>query len=251
MTGRGGARGTFAAGGAHAVRRHGPRVSPGTPSAGPDGGEIVLRSTTWQGGGLAIAGDRATLAGTGVVTVLDHRGRVVRVIEDARFRVDAVDAGGRRTPDGYALIVYTPDGRMLPQRRDRGRPRSRWAVAGSSYSRRVSSPAARYSRRRSEAQRVSSWREESWSLRSTLGHVGLDGLDRDEQLLGDLLVGVAAGDQPHHLALALGEPVEVLVDGGDLDRAGEGVEDEAGQPRARTPRRRRRPGGSRRPARAR
>ena len=68
-------------------------------------------------------------------------------------------------------------------------------------------------------------------MRSTLRHVGLDGLDRDEQLLGDLLVGVAAGDQPHHLALALGEPVEVLVDGGHLDRAGERVEHEAGQPR--------------------
>ena len=46
----------------------------------------------------------------------------------------------------------------------------------------------------------------------------------------DLLVGVAARDQPHHLALALGEPVEVLVDGGDLDGAGEGVQHEAGQP---------------------
>ena len=63
------------------------------------------------------------------------------------------------------------------------------------------------------------------------GHVGLDGLDRDEQLLGDLLVGVATGDQPHHLPLALGEPVEVLVDGGDVDRAGERVEHEPGQPR--------------------
>ena len=47
----------------------------------------------------------------------------------------------------------------------------------------------------------------------------------------DLLVGVAAGDQAHHLALALGEAVEVLVDLGDLDGAGEGVEHEAGQPR--------------------
>ena len=35
--------------------------------------------------------------------------------------------------------------------------------------------------------------------------MGLDGLDRDEQLAGDLLVGVAAGDQPQHLALALGD----------------------------------------------
>ena len=63
------------------------------------------------------------------------------------------------------------------------------------------------------------------------GHVGLDGLDRDEQLGADLLVGVAARDQPHHLALALGEPVEVLVDGRDLDGAGERVEHEPRQPR--------------------
>jgi hypothetical protein len=60
--------------------------------------------------------------------------------------------------------------------------------------------------------------------------VGLDGLDRDEQLLGHLLVGVATGDQPHHLPLPLGQPVEVLVDVGHLDRAREGVEDEAREP---------------------
>jgi hypothetical protein len=56
-------------------------------------------------------------------------------------------------------------------------------------------------------------------------------LDRDEQLLGDLLVGVSAGDQPHHLPLPLGQPVQVLVDLRHLDRAGERVEDESGQPR--------------------
>ena len=45
-------------------------------------------------------------------------------------------------------------------------------------------------------------------------HVRLDGLDRDEQLLGDLLVRVAAGDQPQDLAFALGELVEFGVDRG-------------------------------------
>ena len=104
-----GARGTFAV----AARTR----SDGRPTGqswyafrGPDSSEVVFRSTTWQGGGLAIAGHRVALGGTGVVTVLDNRGRVVRVIEDARFRVDAVDAGGRRTPDSYALSVYTPEG---------------------------------------------------------------------------------------------------------------------------------------------
>jgi hypothetical protein len=33
--------------------------------------------------------------------------------------------------------------------------------------------------------------------------VGLDGLDRDEQLLGHFLVRVTARDQPQHLTLAL------------------------------------------------
>jgi hypothetical protein len=54
-----------------------------------------------------------TIAGRATVTVLDNRGRVVRVIDDARFRVDAVDASARRTPDGYALSVYTPDGQLF------------------------------------------------------------------------------------------------------------------------------------------
>jgi hypothetical protein len=60
--------------------------------------------------------------------------------------------------------------------------------------------------------------------------VRLDGLDRDEQLLRDLLVGVAASDQPHDLPLALGEPVEVLVDRRYVGR-GEGIKNEAGKPR--------------------
>src|SRR5690606_40932811 len=58
--------------------------------------------------------------------------------------------------------------------------------------------------------------------------VGLHCLDGDEQLLGDLLVRVAAGDQPQHLALALRQRVELRVDGGRLG-GGEGVEDEPGQ----------------------
>ncbi len=48
------------------------------------------------------------------------------------------------------------------------------------------------------------------------GDVRLDGLDRDEQLRGDLLVGVAAGDQPHDLLLARREAVELGVGDGRL-----------------------------------
>src|SRR5579863_9623765 len=45
------------------------------------------------------------------------------------------------------------------------------------------------------------------------GHVALDGLDRDVQLAGDLLVGVALGDQPEDLALPAGQLVELGVEG--------------------------------------
>jgi DHA1 family chloramphenicol resistance protein-like MFS transporter len=51
------------------------------------------------------------------------------------------------------------------------------------------------------------------------GDVGLDGLHGDEELASHLLVGVAARDEAHHLALAGGEPVELVLDGGDLPRA--------------------------------
>ncbi len=42
-------------------------------------------------------------------------------------------------------------------------------------------------------------------------------LDRDEHSRAHL-VGVAPGDQPQHLPLALAEPVEILVDAGHVDR---------------------------------
>ena len=62
--------------------------------------------------------------------------------------------------------------------------------------------------------------------------MGLDGLDRDEQLGGALLVGVSAGDEAHDLALAHREPIELGVGHGDLARPGsEGVQDETRQAR--------------------
>jgi len=39
----------------------------------------------------------------------------------------------------------------------------------------------------------------------------LDSLDRDKQLLRDLLVRVAARDQPEHLTLTLGQSVKIFV----------------------------------------
>ena len=66
------------------------------------------------------------------------------------------------------------------------------------------------------------------------GYVGLDRLDRDVEPLGELPVGVAAGDQPQHLALPWRELVESGVGRGYGRRGrrlrGEGVEHEAGEP---------------------
>src|SRR5438270_9037701 len=45
-------------------------------------------------------------------------------------------------------------------------------------------------------------------------HVGLHRLGRDRQLAGDLLVGVAAGDEAQDLALSGGELVELGVERG-------------------------------------
>ena len=61
--------------------------------------------------------------------------------------------------------------------------------------------------------------------------VRLDGLRRDRELEGDLLVEVAAGDEAQDLALAQGELVELGVGLGLGDLAGERVEDEAGEAR--------------------
>ena len=69
-------------------------------------------------------------------------------------------------------------------------------------------------------------------LAQDVGRVGLDGLDRDEQLRRDLLVRVAAREQPQHLALARRQLVDLLVDGRRDRGVAEGVEHEPGQPRA-------------------
>ena len=60
--------------------------------------------------------------------------------------------------------------------------------------------------------------------------MALDCLHREAQAGGDLLVHVAAGDQPQDLALARGELVELGIAADALARA-EGVEHEAGEPR--------------------
>src|SRR3954447_11109087 len=81
----------------------------------PDGTQVLIRSTTWDGGGLSVTAGHATLAGQGDVTVTDGRGRVVARVADARFRVDVADGAAQPGPDGYALSVYTAAGRTFHQ----------------------------------------------------------------------------------------------------------------------------------------
>ena len=60
--------------------------------------------------------------------------------------------------------------------------------------------------------------------------MGLDGLDRQVEAAGHLLVGVPPGDEPQDVALAGGELVELGV-GREGQRSGEGVEHEPGESR--------------------
>jgi phospholipase C len=77
--------------------------------AGADGNQYVVRSTGWEGGGLAISASHATIAGTCDVTVLDGAGSVVSQSTDDMFRLDVSDTRGQ---DTFALTVFTPDGTL-------------------------------------------------------------------------------------------------------------------------------------------
>jgi phospholipase C len=78
--------------------------------SGADGNDYLIRSTSWQGGGLAISGNRAVIAGKCVVTVIDASGSIVSQSGNYSFRVDAVDHSKAGEPDSYALSVFTPGG---------------------------------------------------------------------------------------------------------------------------------------------
>jgi phospholipase C len=77
--------------------------------AGADGNQYVVRSTGWQGGGLAIVDNHATIAGTCDVTVLDPAGNVVSESAGNSFRLDVSDAP---RSDTFALSVRTPEGTL-------------------------------------------------------------------------------------------------------------------------------------------
>ena len=75
-------------------------------------------------------------------------------------------------------------------------------------------------RRRALAQRVSSRRLDSWSLRSTAAAWVSTVRAEMRQPRADLLVRVAGGDQAQHLALAAGELVELRVPAAPAGRPG-------------------------------
>ena len=76
---------------------------------GADDHRYVIRSTGWQGGGLAIDANRATIAGSCVITVLDANGDVISQASGGRFRIDVTDG---ISSDTLALNVFTPDGTL-------------------------------------------------------------------------------------------------------------------------------------------
>ena len=94
---------------------------------------------------------------------------------------------------------------------------------------RVRAGAGNYTSRRSVAQRVSSCRFDSCSLRST-DDTCVSTVLTEMKSSRDLLVGVTARDQPQHLALPLGQPIEVLVEWRYVGRR-EGIKDKASQSR--------------------
>ena len=87
--------------------------------AGEDGYLYVVRSTGWRGGGLAISGDRATIAGTCDVTVLDGYGHTVSETTDNTYRLDARDLS---RSDTFALSVHTSDGTLYHRVGTAGQP---------------------------------------------------------------------------------------------------------------------------------
>jgi hypothetical protein len=92
--------------------------------AGADGNQYVVRSTGWQGGGLAIDDAGAAIAGSCAITVLDADGDVLAESDDGRFRLDVTDNG---KSDTFALSVFTGDGELYHRV---GTPRAPIALGG-------------------------------------------------------------------------------------------------------------------------
>ena len=140
--------------------------------------------------------------GCGDRGLVAERAQLSRRIQTARM-----NAGGTRVELGRERVIRagtaTRSARTAPSS---PMPCCRSAAAP------LSGTARMQSMRRSAAQRVSWWRLDSCSLRSTFDACVSTVLIEMNSSARDLLVGVAAGQQPQHLALARRQLVELGVD---------------------------------------
>jgi hypothetical protein len=84
---------------------------------GSDGYDYIVKSNSWQGGGLAFGTNTAGFNGKCNLTVIDPAtGQPVTGLGGGNFtyRVDATD-NGTSSIDGYALSVYAPTGALYHQ----------------------------------------------------------------------------------------------------------------------------------------
>jgi hypothetical protein len=82
---------------------------------GSDGLDYIVKSNSWQGGGLAIVGATSRFAGKANVSVIDPRtGLAISGLGGGNYayRVDVTDDP---TGDTYAITVYTPLGTLYHQ----------------------------------------------------------------------------------------------------------------------------------------
>jgi phospholipase C len=85
---------------------------------GSDGFAYIIKSNSWQGGGLAVGPTSGGFGGKANVSVIDpETGLAVAGLGGGNFsyRVDVVDGASTGTSDTYAITVYTPTGALYHQ----------------------------------------------------------------------------------------------------------------------------------------
>jgi hypothetical protein len=84
---------------------------------GSDGFNYIVKSNSWQGGGLALGATSGRFGGKANVSVVDTKtGQIVDGLGGGNYsyRVDVTD-GGVGAGDSYAITVYTPTGTLYHQ----------------------------------------------------------------------------------------------------------------------------------------
>jgi hypothetical protein len=83
---------------------------------GADGYDYVVKSNSWQGGGLSFGTNTASFSGKATLTVINRAtGQVISSVGNYTFRVDTTDNGSPGTTDKYAISVYAPNGTLYHQ----------------------------------------------------------------------------------------------------------------------------------------